>query len=379
MKKLSTTFIAILLCASLIAQLKLPPSGGNQKSVVTQYMGSLASVTVEYNSPDVTAPSGESRKGKIWGELVPYGLSNLNFGLSTADNPSPWRAGANENTVIHFSHDVMIEGEKLAAGEYGFHLIPQEEGPWTAIFSKNTGAWGSYFYVPEEDILRIEVSPQGSEYNEWLTYEFTDRKEASCILTLKWENLSIPLSIELIESKELYVNHLRSQMQNAPGFSWSDRDQAANYCLQNDVNLEEALLWQKATVSASFIGNENFTTLQTLAALYMRLKRTSEAHETLTKAVDHPTANVFTVHQLGRQLIGMGEKDLALVVFQKNLANYGDTWPVHVGLARGYAAVGKYDLALNHAKIALDQAPDQVNRNSLTAAVEKLKKGEDIN
>jgi hypothetical protein len=63
-------------------------------------------VTITYNSPDVGGR-------EIWGKLVPYGLSNLNFQKSTEQNPSPWRAGANEITAISFSHDVEVEANPL--------------------------------------------------------------------------------------------------------------------------------------------------------------------------------------------------------------------------------------------------------------------------
>lgn len=72
----------------------------------------LASVSVTYNSPNVMDDEGNDRSGKIWGDLVPYGYSNLYFGLSSQENPSPWRAGANENTTIEFSHDVVVQGKK---------------------------------------------------------------------------------------------------------------------------------------------------------------------------------------------------------------------------------------------------------------------------
>src|SRR5262245_44129111 len=89
------------------SQMTLPPSGNNQKSEVTQYLG-LVKVTIAYSSPDVAGR-------EIWGKLVPYGMANLNFGKSTAQNPSPWRAGANENTTITLSHDVEVEGKPLKA------------------------------------------------------------------------------------------------------------------------------------------------------------------------------------------------------------------------------------------------------------------------
>ncbi|MEL6627727.1 MAG: DUF2911 domain-containing protein, partial [Bacteroidota bacterium] len=110
--------------------LPLPPSGGNQKAEVSQYMG-MVKATFTYNSPDVTDSRGNSREGKIWGQLVPYGLSPNNFGTA---KEMPWRAGANENTLFSVSHDVMIQGQKLPAGTYGFHIIPGEPNQdWTLI------------------------------------------------------------------------------------------------------------------------------------------------------------------------------------------------------------------------------------------------------
>ena len=105
----------------------LPPDGDNQKASVSQWIG-LVEVTITYNSPDVTGPDGSDRTGKIWGQLVPYGMANLGFG--TCGGECPWRAGANENTVFRVSHDVKVEGLPLPAGSYGFHIIPGPE-EWT--------------------------------------------------------------------------------------------------------------------------------------------------------------------------------------------------------------------------------------------------------
>ncbi|TNF74028.1 MAG: DUF2911 domain-containing protein, partial [Acidobacteria bacterium] len=116
------TLALLLLVAGtgvLFAQaLTTPPGGANQRAVVTQYMG-MVSVTIDYNSPDVTSPTGDDRTGKIWGELVPWGIAPNPFypQFGTAEN-MPWRAGANQNTTITFSHDVEIEGQPLAAGTY---------------------------------------------------------------------------------------------------------------------------------------------------------------------------------------------------------------------------------------------------------------------
>ena len=114
-----TTLLAALLASNAAAQaISTPPSGDNQKSSVTQHIG-LVEVTIDYSSPDVHAPNGEDRRGKIWGTLVPMGAPDDPFGTCTE---CPWRAGANENTVFTVSHDVKVEGQPLPAGSYGLFM-----------------------------------------------------------------------------------------------------------------------------------------------------------------------------------------------------------------------------------------------------------------
>ena len=160
-----------------IAGLGLPPSGNNQRGTVVQGIGPVR-VSIDYSSPAVHGPASPGnpaivdRRGKIWGQLVPYGLTDLGFG---SRKPSPWRAGANENTVFAVTHDVLINGKPLPAGRYGLHMIAGPE-EWTVIFSKSAGEWGSFFYDDKNDALRVRVTPRKSAYREWLTYEFPSRK-----------------------------------------------------------------------------------------------------------------------------------------------------------------------------------------------------------
>ncbi|MEJ7673978.1 MAG: DUF2911 domain-containing protein [Chitinophagaceae bacterium] len=80
-----------------------------------------------------------------------FGYKDLGFGTSKV---APWRAGANENTTITFSTDVRVEGQPLKAGTYGF-FAAMETNQATLIFSNNHSSWGSYFYDPKEDALKV--------------------------------------------------------------------------------------------------------------------------------------------------------------------------------------------------------------------------------
>ncbi|MCB0629219.1 MAG: DUF2911 domain-containing protein [Saprospiraceae bacterium] len=376
--KITSLFLLVFLTVTSLTaqQLKTPPSGNNQKSVVTQYIGSIVHVTIVYNSPDVTAPNGDDRRGKIWGQLVPYGLSPNNFGTA---KEMPWRAGSNENTIIKFSHDVTVQGKPLAAGAYGLHMIPRENESWTIIFSKNTSSWGSYFYDESEDALRVEATPEAAPYHEWLTYEFTDRQPAAATVALFWEELSVPFTIEVPDANDIYLTAMKEDLRGSAGFTWQNLVQAASFAVQSGSDLEQALAWAESAVSAPFIGQPNFTTLSTKAQVLMQMGKEQEAMAAMQQAIEHPTATSLQIHSYGRQLLVMGKKEEALKVFEYNYDKFDGAWPTAVGMARGLSAVGEYAKALKHAEKAVEQAPDQLNKDAMVQAVEKLKKKQDIN
>ena len=371
---LLTSAALIATSVTSVAQtITLPPNGDNQRSEVIQYIG-LVRTSVEYSSPDVHAPNGDDRRGKIWGTLVPWGIHDLGFNNAKG----PWRAGANENTVFSVSHDVKIEGKPLAAGSYGLHMLAGES-EWTIIFSKNSTSWGSFTYNQGEDALRVNVKPVKSPYREWLTYDFIDRKPDRATVALVWEELSVPFTISVDNISTLYVDNIRRELRGAAGFNWQQWNQAAQYCLQANTNLNEALTWAENAIALPGVGQANFATLATKAQILTRLSRTTEADAVMATAVDLPNAMPIQIHQYGRQLLNEGKSKEALAVFQKNAKRFGDAWPVHVGLARGFSAVGDYKTALKHAEIALTQAPDDINKKSLEAAVIRLKEGKDMN
>ncbi|MEE8525196.1 MAG: tetratricopeptide repeat protein, partial [Thermoanaerobaculia bacterium] len=92
-----------------------------------------------------------------------------------------------------------------------------------------------------------------------------------------------------------------------------------------------------------------------------------------------PGVTPIQIHGYGRQLIGQDKPEEALKVFQMNAERFPDTWPVHVGLARGYSALGDYAKALEHAEMALENAPAEFNRNNVQNLIDTLEEGKDVN
>ncbi len=131
-------------------------------------------------------------------------------------------------------------------------------------------------------------------------------------------------------------------------------------------------------MSKQFIGEANFTTLSNKAAVLGKMGRNEEAGQAMQLAINHRSATPIDLHQYGRRLLTEKKNKEALKVFQLNYERNGDQWPVHVGLARGYAANGDLKQALEHARKALAQAPDPVNRKSLEEMVAALEAGRPI-
>jgi len=359
--------------AQIVPGLTIPPSGGNQKASVTQHIGPVT-VTIDYSSPAVHGPDGKDRRGQIWGKLVPYGLTDLGFGNG---KPAPWRAGANENTVFTVSDPVMVEGKPLPAGHYGLHMIAGPE-EFTLVFSKDANAWGSFYYEAAHDALRVTVKPHKHEYREWLSYEFPVRKAAETVAELQWEELAVPFTISVPEITELYVSKIRENLTNVQGFGWRGWVAASQYLTAQNVHLDQALEWAEIAVSKQFVGEPNFATLSNKAAVLNKMGRKQEAATTMQAAIKHQSATPLDIHQYGRRLITDKQYKDALEVFQYNAQRNGEAWPTHVGLARGYAATGDAKQALEHAKKALPQAPDDLNKKSLEAMIAALEKGEPI-
>ena len=348
----------------------LPASGDNQRASVTQQVGPVT-VTISYGSPRVVL-KGNDRRGKIWGALVPYGLTELDFNECKS---CPWRAGANEGTIFTVSDEVKIQGKSLPAGSYGLFAIAGAD-EWTFIFSRNATSWGAYWYDPKEDVLRVTAKPAKSEYREWLTYDFVEREPARATVALKWEELQVPFTIAVDDVAARWVAKMRDELRGYTGFYWENWQRAADYCLQNKINLPQALDWAQRGAGPNFGGDGEVLALSTLARAQAANGKEAEAAKTWEKAVALPGATPIQIHQVGRSLQAEGKAAQALAIFQTNAKRFPDQWPVNVGLMRGYAGVGDTKKALDAARLAVKQAPDELNRKSIEGAIAKLEKGD---
>jgi hypothetical protein len=361
----SVFYFAFFISAN--AQLTTTPNGGNKKAFVGERIG-LTDVAIHYDRPGV-----KGRDGKIWGQLIPAGYTDQGFGNT---KQAPWRAGANENTTIEFSTDVKIEGQDLAAGKYGF-FIAYDPGECTLIFSKNSNSWGSFYYDPKEDVLRVKVKPVAADKSiEWLKYDFTHQTENSAIIELQWEKLIIPFKIETDVDK-MQLESFRRELRTDKGFTWESWQQAAQWCVQKNTNLDEALLWADSATGQNFFGDQSFQAWSTKAQVLDKLGRGDEAVAVMKKAM--PYGNKLELHQYARQLLAQKKNQEAFTVFKINYDRHPNEFTTNMGMARGYSATGNYKKALEFAQKAQPQAPDAPNKTLVDKVIKTLQEGKDIN
>ncbi len=321
-------FLFILFAVNLSAQQNLTLPDASQHATVMQQVG-LTDIEIDYHRPGV--------KGrKIWGVLVPYN--------------QVWRAGANQNTTISFSREVIIAGQKVPAGTYGLHMIPTETD-WTIILSRDYRAWGSFFYIEVNDEMRFNVKPQSNDFQEWLMYSFDEVTPNSTTASLNWDKLKVPFKIE-IDLHNQILDDMAVQLTGLPGFFWQGWNQAAMYCYANTIDLEQGLNWADRSISI----NKNIANTYTKALILADLNNESESAELKKEAFTN--ASEVDVNNLGYQLLFGGKIDDAIEVFKMNTELYPDSWNVWDSLAEGYMNNGDTQLAIENYKKALAMAPE---------------------
>lgn len=364
---------SITVSAQETSELSTPPNGDNEHAEVSQWIGPVK-ISIDYHSPKVHNPDNNDRTGHIWGELVHYGFFDEGFGPTKG---APWRAGANESTTISFSHEVKVEGKPLKAGTYALFLDVEKTGPWNWVFSNHLG-WGSYQYDPQDDALRVAVTPEDAPFTEFLTYGFDDRRPGSAVAYLQWEKKRIPLKIEVPNVNGIYVDKMRQDLQSWAGFNYQNWQNAAQFCATNKINLEEALQWADKAINGPFrgatIGHEDFSTYSTKAAVLEAMGRESEADALIEKALHFPGTDAYSVYAYGMGLLRKDKKDQAMKIFAFNREQHPqDKFWTSLGLARGYTAVGDKKNAIASWEIVLRNIPSNLS-NRASAYEESLKK-----
>ena len=214
MKKIICSLLMAVVCSTGFSQVKAPQP--SPKAMITQTVG-LTEVTLDYSRP--------STKGRtVFGDLVPFGKL--------------WRTGANANSIITFSDDVMIDGKTLPKGKYAIFTTPKADN-WDVIFYKDTDNWGTPENFDEAKVaLKTTAKPQMlANKIETFTIAMNHLDNNFAHLEISWEKTLIAVKVEVPTDKIAMASI--NKAFNGP--SAGDYYSAGTYYFQSNGDMKKAL------------------------------------------------------------------------------------------------------------------------------------------
>ncbi|MBP4142145.1 DUF2911 domain-containing protein [Flavobacterium sp. I-SCBP12n] len=214
MKKIIIALAILLANFTVEAQIQTPQS--SPKATINQTVG-LTDVEIVYSRPS-------ARGRSVVGNLIPFG--------------KVWRTGANENTTISFSDNVIIDGKTLKKGKYSLYTIPKIES-WDIIFYKTTDNWGNPEEWKEENIaLKATVKPETLNKSvETFTIGISGLDNNFAYLDISWENSYAALKFEVPTQQKATANIEKAL--SGPG--GADYFAAAQFLFQSNGDNVKAL------------------------------------------------------------------------------------------------------------------------------------------
>ena len=335
-------FLSCIFCTGLLVQAQpiTTPREPSPAASVTQTVG-ISTININYSRPAI--------KGReIWGKLVPYGWNVQGFG---AGNSGPWRAGANENTVLKLSHSATIEGHLVPAGEYGLFFVINKDNSGEVILSKDYRSWGSFWYDPKLDEMREKITVRDLPAStERLTYTFEPLNKNSAELDLNWERKQFPVKIEFAVD-DIVMSNAIEELKNTTGFGWQGYASAADYALQNKVNSAQALKWIDQAIAI----NQNFDDLSDKAGLLKQAGDSMGSQKIMKDAI--AIATETELNNYGYQLLGQQQFNKAIDVLKLNTLNHPASANVWDSLGEAYALAGDKKNAIASFKKSLGMNP----------------------
>ncbi len=221
--------LAFIATYAVQAQVKTPQP--SPKSVLTQVVG-LTDVTIDYSRP--------SSKGRtIFGDLVPFG--------------KVWRTGANANTTVNFTDDVVINGITLKKGKYALYTLPKAD-MWEVIFYSSTDNWGTPENWDEKKVMvQTNVDPIMLGNNvETFTIGINNITNDSATLDISWEKTMVSVKFSVPSQKMA----MASIEKTLAGPTAGDYFSAGQYLLQSNGDLNKSLEYLNKAIAMNKPGTD---------------------------------------------------------------------------------------------------------------------------
>lgn len=247
------TILLFSLCFSFLAEAQVKIPQLSVKAKVEQTVG-LTELSVQYNRP-------AKRKRVIFGDLVPFNKM--------------WRTGANENTILTISEDVLIDEKLLPKGKYSIFTKPNPK-QWEVYFYSDTNNWGLPREWNEEKVaLKILVEPfVYSVDSEYFTVDITPFNSTDGAIGIRWDNTAISIPFKTFAHKQAMESINNSLSQTSTARDYYD---AGSYLYNSDGNMQKAL--EYVNKSLEMQEDAPFYMLRQKSLILAKLNRKKEAIE----------------------------------------------------------------------------------------------------
>lgn len=184
----------------------------------------LADISIAYSRPSV-------KDRTVFGDVVEFGKI--------------WRLGANENTLIKSSENLIFGNDTVKAGTYSLYVIADKKS-WQIIFYNEVDNWGVPDNWSADKIVYKATVPviEMKDKVENLQISIDKITNNGAEINIAWDRTKVALSFSL-NTKDKVITSIKKTM-NGP--QANDYHQAASYYFTEKIDMKQALIWSTLAV-----------------------------------------------------------------------------------------------------------------------------------
>jgi hypothetical protein len=248
--------VFVVITVNSVAQVQFPKASPNGK--IEQKVG-VTDLKVKYSRP-----SANNRV--VFGNVVPF--------------DKIWRTGANENTLLTTSDDLVFGKDTLRKGTYAIFTKPGKDA-WELYFYKDTLNWGEPRVWDDAKVAlktTSNVKPL-QDMVEVFTIDVQQSDANSGQLVFAWEKTKVAFPFQVLTRKKVLAGIDKLMAGPSAGEYFA----AGSFYFKEKIDTKKALEWVSKAVEMQ--GDDAYWMLRTKSLIQAELGDYKGAIETANKAL----------------------------------------------------------------------------------------------